>query len=214
VPLEGDIEAALNRRPDVLIDYTHPLAVRRHVDLAVARGIPVVIGTSGLTGEDFAEIDAAARHAGVGVATGNFSLTAALLQHLARLAARHVPSIAVVEQGSNRKPDAPSGTARELAELLARARNLPPAERPADPIGPPQALGADVAGIPVHSIRLPGTSPVVEVILAAPGERLVLRHEDPAIFVAGTLLAARRVQHLTGLVRGLDELMFSTASDD
>jgi 4-hydroxy-tetrahydrodipicolinate reductase len=58
---------------------------------------------------------------------------------------------------------------------------------------------------------LPGTSPVVEVILAAPGERLVLRHEeqeDPTIFVAGTLLAARRVQHLSGLVRGLDELMF------
>ena len=217
VPLEDDVEAALDRRPDVLVDYTHPLAVRRHVHLAIARAIPVVIGTSGLTGQDFAEIDAAAQRAGVGVATGNFSLTAALLQHLARMAARHVPGIAIIEQGSHRKPDAPSGTARELAELLARERRGAAAERPAELIGPPEALGADVAGVPVHSIRLPGTSPVVEVILAAPGERLVLRHEeqeDPAIFVAGTLLAARRVQHLTGLVRGLDELMFSTPPGD
>jgi 4-hydroxy-tetrahydrodipicolinate reductase len=217
VLLEGDIEAALDRRPDVLVDYTHPLAVRRHVELAVSRGIPVVIGTSGLTGQDFAELDAAARRAGVGVATGNFSLTAALLQHLARIAARHVPSIEIIEQGSHRKPDAPSGTARELAELLARERCDPPAERPAQRIGPAEALGADIAGVPVHSIRLPGTSPVIEVILAAPGERLVLRHdeqEDATIFVAGTLLAARRVQHLTGLVRGLDELMFGPAAHD
>jgi 4-hydroxy-tetrahydrodipicolinate reductase len=217
VLLEGDIEAALDRRPDVLVDYTHPLAVRRHVELAVSRGIPVVIGTSGLTGQDFAELDAAARRAGVGVATGNFSLTAALLQHLARIAARHVPSIEIIEQGSHRKPDAPSGTARELAELLARERCDPPAERPTQRIGPAEALGADIAGVPVHSIRLPGTSPVIEVILAAPGERLVLRHdeqEDATIFVAGTLLAARRVQHLTGLVRGLDELMFGPAEHD
>ena len=59
--------------------------------------MPVVIGTTGLFDDDFDEIDAEARAAGVGVATGNFSLTAALLQHLARIAARHVTSFEVIE---------------------------------------------------------------------------------------------------------------------
>ena len=106
----------------------------------------------------------------------------------------------------------PSGTARELAELLARERGDLPAEIPVELIGPPAARGAEIAGVPVHSLRLPGTSPRVEVVFGAPGERLTIRHEeqgDPAIFVAGTLLAARRVQNFSGLVRGLDSLLFA-----
>jgi 4-hydroxy-tetrahydrodipicolinate reductase len=210
VPIEGDIERALDRRPDVLIDYTHPSVVRHHVALALERRVPVVIGTTGLFDDDFAEIEAAARAAGVGVATGNFSLTAALLQHLGRIAARHVPHFEVIEQGAAAKPDVPSGTARELAEILARERGSQPPRGP-ELIGPPEARGAEVAGVPVHSLRLPGTSPTVEVVFGAPGERLTIRHEeqgDPSIFVMGTLLAARRVQTMPGLVRGLDSLLF------
>jgi 4-hydroxy-tetrahydrodipicolinate reductase len=210
VAIEEDIERALDRRPDVLVDYTHPSVVRRHVALALARRIPVVIGTTGLFGDDFAEIDALARAAGVGVATGNFSLTAALLQHLARIAVRHVPSFEVIEHGAAAKPDVPSGTARELAEVLSRERVGTPAVAPT-PIGPVEARGAAIGGVPVHAIRLPGTSPSVEVVFGAPGERLTIRHDeqgDAAIFVAGTLLAARRVQDLTGVVRGLDSLIF------
>ncbi len=210
MPIDCDIERALDRRPDVLIDYTHPAVVRRHVALALERRVPVVIGTTGLFDDDFAEIDAAARAAGVGVATGNFSLTAALLQHLGKIAARHVPHFEVIEQGAAAKPDVPSGTARELAELLARERGPLPADGP-DLIGPPEARGAEIAGVPVHSLRLPGTSPTVEVIFGARGERLTIRHEeqnDPSIFVMGTLLAARRIQTMAGLVRGLDALLF------
>ena len=210
VAIEGDIERALDRHPDVLIDYTHPAVVRRHIALALERRVPVVIGTTGLFDDDFAEIDATARAAGVGVATGNFSLTAALLQHLARIAARHVGRFEVIEQGRAEKPDVPSGTARELAELLARERGAPP-ETAVELIGPAEARGATISGVPVHALRLPGTTPRVEVVFGAPGERLTIRHEeqgDPAIFVAGTLLAARRVQRFTGLVRGLDSLLF------
>ena len=211
VAIEGDIERALDGNPDVLVDYTHPSVVRRHVALALARRIPVVIGTTGLFDEDFAEIDAQARSAGVGIATGNFSLTAALLQHLARIAARHVPSFEVIEHGAAAKPDVPSGTARELAEVLSRERMRAPATAPVPLIGPVEARGAPIGGVPVHAIRLPGTSPSVEVVFGAPGERLTIRHDeqgDAAIFVAGTLLAARRVQGLTGVVRGLDSLLF------
>jgi 4-hydroxy-tetrahydrodipicolinate reductase len=212
VALEDDLEAALARSPDVLVDYTHPVVVRRHVALALERRIPVVIGTSGLVEDDFAAIDAAARAAGTGVASGNFSLTAALLQHLAKIAARHVPRFEIVEQNGVAKPDVPSGTARELAELLARERSHPPEGPAIELIGPREARGAAIAGVQVHSLRLPGLGAAVEVVFGAPGERLTIRHEeqgDPAIFVAGTLLAARRVQDFSGLARGLDSLLFA-----
>ncbi|MDX6540527.1 MAG: 4-hydroxy-tetrahydrodipicolinate reductase [Gaiellales bacterium] len=210
IALESDLEAALDRAPDVLVDYTHPAVVRRHVALALERRIPVVIGTSGLADDDFAAIDAAARAAGVGVASGNFSLTAALLQHLGKIAARHVPRFEIIELNGVAKPDVPSGTARELAELLAREREQLP-EPAVELIGPPEARGAAIAGVPVHSLRLPGGGAAVEVLFGAPGERLTIRHEeqgDPSIFVVGTLLAARRVQNFNGLVRGLDSLLF------
>ena len=212
VPITGDLEAALDAGADVLIDYTHPSVVRRNVDLALYRAIPVVIGTTGLFDADFEQIDEAARRAGVGAATGNFSVTAALLQHLARIAARHVPQWEVIDYGKADKPDVPSGTARELAEMLAReaAPDVPLAED--ELIGPPEARGAQVGGARVHSVRLPGSSPAVEVLFGMPGERLILRHDeqsDSGIFVGGSLLAARRVRERAGLVRGLDSLLFA-----
>ena len=212
VPITGDLEAALDAGPDVLIDYTHPSVVRRNVDLALYRAIPVVIGTTGLFDADFEQIDEAARRAGVGAATGNFSVTAALLQHLARIAARHVPQWEVIDYGKADKPDVPSGTARELAEMLAReaAPDVPLAED--ELIGPPEARGAQVGGARVHSVRLPGSSPAVEVLFGMPGERLIIRHDeqsDSGIFVEGSLLAARRVRERAGLVRGLDSLLFA-----
>ena len=176
------------------------------------RAIPVVIGTTGLFDADFKQIDEAARRAGVGAATGNFSVTAALLQHLARITARHVPQWEVIDYGKADKPDVPSGTARELAEMLAReaAPDVPLAED--ELIGPPEARGAQVGGARVHSVRLPGSSPAVEVLFGMPGERLIIRHDeqsDSGIFVEGSLLAARRVRERAGLVRGLDSLLFA-----
>ena len=212
VPITGDLAAAFDAGPDVLIDYTHPSVVRQNVDLALSRGIPVVIGTTGLFDADFEQIDEAARRAGVGAATGNFSVTAALLQHLARIAARHVPQWEVIEYGKADKPDVPSGTARELAEMLAREA-APDVPLPEDElIGPREARGAEVGGARVHSVRLPGSSPCVEVLFGMPGERLIIRHDeqsDSGIFVEGSLLAARRVRERAGLIRGLDSLLFA-----
>ena len=211
VPITGDLAAALDAGPDVLIDYTHPSVVRRAIDLAFERRIPVVIGTTGLFDADFEEIDAACRTAGVGAATGNFSLTAALMQHLARIAARHVPQWEVIEYGKAEKPNVPSGTARELAERLSEVGPPAPAEHDADLIGPPEARGANVGGTRIHSLRLPGYSLSTQAILATPDERLIIRHEaggsaDP--YIAGTLLAIRRVPQISGVLRGLDRLLF------
>ena len=108
---------------DVLIDYTSATAVKANTLAAIEAGVAVVIGSSGLTASDFEEIDAAAQEREVGVvASGNFSLTAAMCQAAALLAARHLPQWEVIDYASATKPDVPSGTARELAERLGEVR--------------------------------------------------------------------------------------------
>jgi 4-hydroxy-tetrahydrodipicolinate reductase len=196
---------------DVLIDYTSHEAAKGHALTAISRGVAVVIGTSGLTAEDFSAIDAAARARGVGViAAGNFSLTAAMAQAAALLAARHLPSWEIVDYASAGKPDAPSGTARELAERLASVRE-PAVAVPVDAVaGRREARGADIAGTQVHSVRLPSFVVSTEVVFGLPDERLTIRHDaggTPEPYVAGTLLAARAVPGRSGLTRGLDTLL-------
>src|SRR6476646_776245 len=198
---------------DVLVDYTHAEAVRENVAAAIERGVDVVVGSSGLSAEDYAEIDDAARARGVGVvAAGNFSITAAVLLKAAVDAARCLDAWEVIDYASATKPDAPSGTARELAERLAEVR-APAAPVPVDEVlGRREARGASVAGSQIHSLRLPSFVVSTEVVFAAPRQRLRIRHdagETPAPYVAGTLLAIRSVVGRTGLTRGLDRLLGS-----
>jgi len=196
---------------DVLVDYTHAAVVRENVLAAIERGVAVVVGSSGLSAADYEEIDARARERQVGVvAAGNFSLTAALLLRFAAEAARHLGSWEVIDYASAGKPDAPSGTARELAERIGGVR-APDAGVPVDEVhGLREARGATVAGTQVHSLRLPGFTVSTEAVFAAEGERLSLRHdagESAAPYVAGTLLAIRAVPGRVGLTRGLDRLL-------
>jgi 4-hydroxy-tetrahydrodipicolinate reductase len=196
---------------DVLVDYTSHEAVRGNVLAAIERGVSVVIGSSGLGADDFVEIDAVARQAGVGVvAAGNFSLTAAMAQAAALLVAPHLPHREIIDYASAGKRDAPSGTARELAERMAEVSTRAP-DVPVDRTGGQVAArGATVAGTQVHSLRLPSFVVSTEVVFALPDERLVIRHDagpTPTPYVAGTLLAVRAAPGRTGLVRGLDTLL-------
>jgi 4-hydroxy-tetrahydrodipicolinate reductase len=203
---------ALTAAPaDVLVDFTHASAVKDNVLAGLAHGANVVIGSSGLSADDFDEIDARAREANLGVVSaGNFSLTAALLLRSAVEAAKHIDTWEIIDYASAKKTDAPSGTARELAERLAEVRG-PAIGVPVDEvIGPDGARGATVAGVQVHSLRLPSFVVSSEIVFAATGERLSIRHdagESPAPYVAGTLLAIRAVPGRVGLTRGLDRLL-------
>jgi 4-hydroxy-tetrahydrodipicolinate reductase len=197
---------------DVLIDYTGPAAVKANVLTAIEHGAAVVVGSSGLTAEEYAEIDARARERGVGVvAAGNFSLTAAIAQAAALLAARYLPQWEIIDYASSTKPDVPSGTARELADRLGAVRRPELGHPIEETFGPIEARGADVAGSRVHSLRLPGYVLATEVLFGLPDERLTIRHDagtSAAPYVAGTLLAARAVVSRVGLTRGLDTLLF------
>ena len=213
VPVHASVAEALEG-VDVLIDYTSATAVKANTLAAIEAGVHVVIGSSGLTAADFEELEAAARERSVGVvASGNFSLTAAMCQAAALLAARHLPQWEIIDYASAGKPDVPSGTARELAERLGDVRR-PAIGRPVDEIlGPREARGADVAGTRIHSVRVPSFVVSTEVVFGAPDERLTIRHDaggSPAPYVAGTLLAVRRVPALPGLTRGLDTLLLAS----
>jgi 4-hydroxy-tetrahydrodipicolinate reductase len=195
---------------DVLVDYTHASAVKADVLAALERGVGVVVGSSGLTAADYDEIDALARERRVGViAAGNFSITAALLLRFATQAARYLATWEVIDYASAGKPDAPSGTARELAERLDEVR-APELRVPIEKThGAREARGATVGSTQVHSLRLPSFTVSTEVVFAGEGERLSLRQdagESAEPYVAGTLLAVRALPGRVGLTRGLDQL--------
>jgi len=213
VTISATIEDALDAAStDVLIDYTAPGAVRGHAEVALRRGVGVVVGTSGLTATDYAELDAIARDAGVAlIAAGNFSVMAAVLFHSALLAAEELEAWEVVDYAYDGKPDAPSGTARELAERLSGVRTPAQTASGDGLIGPPEARGARIGTTQVHSLRLPSFTVSTEVMFGGPDERLSLRHDAGASatpYIGGTLVAARAVVGRVGVTRGLDRLLF------
>ena len=212
IPVHASVADALDG-VDVLIDYTSATAVKANTLAAIEAGVAVVIGSSGLTASDFEEIAAAAQEREVGVvASGNFSLTAAMCQAAALLAARHLPQWEVIDYASASKPDVPSGTARELAERLGDVRR-PELGYPLEDLqGPREARGATVGGAQIHSVRLPSFVVSTEVVFGLPDERLTIRHDaggTPEPYVQGTLLAVRKVPELVGLTRGLDTLLLA-----
>ncbi|MCV3240614.1 4-hydroxy-tetrahydrodipicolinate reductase [Mesorhizobium sp. ZC-5] len=215
VEVRATLEEALKKaESDVVVDYTKPVAVKDHALTAVSNGRHVVIGTSGLGAADYAEIDAAARANGVGViAAGNFSITATLMKRFALMAAKYVPDVEVIDYASAKKPDAPSGTARELAEALADIRGASTAKLQSEVSGVPETRGGAVGaapGVQVHALRLPSYILSCEALFGLPDERLTIRHDagsSAAPYVAGTLLAIRHVVNIKGLVRGLDSLI-------
>jgi 4-hydroxy-tetrahydrodipicolinate reductase len=209
--VSGSVAEALDTPADVLVDYTSADAVKANVLAAVGRGVHVVVGSSGLTDEDFAEIGRAAEHGGVGViAAGNFAVTAVLLQRFACEAAKYLSQWEVIDYASDIKRDAPSGTARELAFRLSEIGRPEPTHPVEQTVGPWESRGTTLNGTQVHSVRLPGYVIGVEAIFGAADERLTIRHDagsGAGPYIQGTLLALRKVRDHVGLVRGLDKIM-------
>ena len=210
-PIFGSAAEALASACDVFVEYTRADSAKGNVLAALKRGAHVVVGASGLTDEDFAQIDAVARERGLGVlACGNFALTVVLLQKFAEMAAKYIPSWEIIDYAYGGKPDAPSGTARELAGRMAKVRR-PELEVPVEKtLGQREARGADLSGTQVHSIRLPGFVLGAEVIFGMPDQTLTLRHDagtSAKPYVDGALLAIRKVNTLVGVHRGLDVVL-------
>jgi len=211
--ISGSVEEALAEPVDVFVEYTSATAAKKNVLAAIANKVNVVIGSSGLTATDYEEIEAAANANDVGViSAGNFSVTAALAKRFAMMAAEHLPQWEIIDYASSTKPDVPSGTTQELAEELGKVRENNQGVAISDLHGPKEARGAQIAGTPVHSLRLPSYVIAFETIFGLPNERLTIRHDagsgaEP--YVQGTLLAVKKVMTIKGLIRGLDNLLFA-----
>ena len=213
--LAGRIHAsaaeALASPCDVFVEYTKPDSARTNIMAALEHGAHVVVGTSGLTESDYAQIDALARKRQRGVlACGNFALTVVLLQKFAETAARLIPQWEIIDYAHDDKVDAPSGTARELAFRLSQVRAPEPTVPVANTVGPREARGATVSGSQVHSVRLPGFVVSAEVVFGMPDQKLTIRHDSGSSarpYVDGALLAIRKVSTLVGVHRGLDTVL-------
>lgn len=211
VTVSGSLAEALRHSEAAcVVDFTAPGVVYGNVMAALEAGKRVVFGTTGLVDEQLSAIDRAARERGLGVVHApNFAIGAVLMMRFAAEAARFFDQVEIIELHHDQKKDAPSGTAIKTAEMIRAARG----ERPAKPAGEelvPGARGGEYAGVRIHSVRLPGLVAHQEVILGLAGQTLTIRHDslDRASFMPGVLLAIRKVQEITGLVYGLERLLF------
>lgn len=212
IPVFSDVPTALSEVPcDVLVEYTKPTIAKQNVVAALGKGINVVIGTSGLTEEDYAEIEEIALKNNASVlAVGNFALTVVLLQKFSQIAAKYIPNFEIIDYAHQDKVDSPSGTARELAKRLSQVQKPTDFVSGNTLIGPAESRGAKLNDVRVHSVRLPGHVISIESIFGLKDEKLTLRHDAGASaepYVKGALLAIKQVNTFKGLKRGLDSVM-------
>ncbi|BBX14439.1 4-hydroxy-tetrahydrodipicolinate reductase [Mycobacterium novum] len=196
---------------EVVIDFTHPDVVMDNLKFLIDNGIHAVVGTTGFTAERLAQVRSwlEAKPGAAVLIAPNFAIGAVLSMHFAVQAAKFFESVEVIELHHPHKADAPSGTATRTAALIAEARKGLPANPDATSTGIPGARGADVDGVPVHSVRLAGLVAHQEVLFGTTGETLTIRHDsiDRTSFVPGVLLAVRRVAGFPGLTIGIEPLL-------
>lgn len=212
IPIFSDIESALSSvQFDVLVEYTKPTIARTNIIAALKKGKNVVVGTSGLTADDYKEIERVANINNAAVlAVGNFAMTAVLLQKFSEMAAKYIPNFEIIDYAHEDKIDSPSGTARELANRLSQVQESTEHVTGDKIVGLKESRGARLQGMQVHSVRLPGYVISIESIFGLKDEKLSIRHDSGSSaepYVKGGLLAIQKVGTFKGLKRGLDSVM-------
>ena len=196
---------------EVVIDFTHPDVVMDNLKFLIGNGIHAVVGTTGFTDDRLEQVGAwLADSPGTGVLIApNFAIGAVLSMYFAQRAAPYFESAEVIELHHPQKADAPSGTALRTARMIAAARTEMPPNPDATSTALPGARGADVDGVPVHSVRLTGLVAHQEILFGTMGETLTIRHDslDRTSFVPGVLLAVRQIARRPGLTVGIEPLL-------
>jgi 4-hydroxy-tetrahydrodipicolinate reductase len=210
---DDPVELLREKGAEAVVDFTHPDAVMDNLRYCIEHGIHAVVGTTGFDDERLDRLRGwLADSPGTGVLVApNFSIGAVLMMRFAAEAARHFESVEIVELHHPDKADAPSGTARRTAQLVAAARRdagLPPSPD-ATSSGLDGARGADVDGVHVHAVRARGLVAHQEVVLGGLGETLTLRHDsmDRASFTPGVLVGLRAIADHPGLTVGLEHFL-------
>ncbi len=212
VDADDSLEQLVEAGAEAVVDFTHPDVVMDNLRFCIEHGIHAVVGTTGFDEDRLSELRSLLGSSSTGVLVApNFSIGAILMMRFAAEAAPFYESVEIVELHHPTKADAPSGTARRTAELVARAR----AEAGVGPVPDATssslegARGAVVDGIHVHGLRIRGMVAHQEVVLGGIGETLTIRHDsmDRASFTPGVLLGLREIGSHPGLTVGLEEFM-------
>lgn len=211
IPFSSDLDSILKLyNPDVLVDFSVAEATLPAVKIAVKHKVNMVIGTTGLSAENIAEIDQLAKDSGIGVIIApNFALGAVLMIHLAKIAARFFDWAEIVEMHHEKKLDAPSGTALSTARAMLESRGKPFLYSEVQKESLNGTRGGEFEGIALHSMRLPGMMAHQEVILGTDGQTLTIRHDtiNRECYMPGVVLAIQKAGEIRGLIYGLDTLL-------
>lgn len=200
----SDIEA------DVLVDLTTPEFGYKHTKLALLNGIRPVVGTTGFTKEQLQELEQLTEEKELGVVIApNFALGAVLMMQFSKWAAKYFPDVEIIERHHDQKLDAPSGTAVKTAELIQEAREAKKQGHRDEKETLEGARGADVDGMHIHSVRLPGLVAHQEVMFGSSGETLTIKHDsiNRESFMTGVKLSVEKVMELNAFIYGLENLL-------
>lgn len=212
IAVRNDLAAALaESKAEVLVDFTQGRFAYENALIAIRGGVSPVIGATGMSEVQVAEIRSAAEAAGVGAFIApNFAIGAVLMMLFARQAAKYMPEVEVIELHHEKKVDAPSGTALRTIELILEGRGERTTVRPDhEDIKVEGSRGGDIHGVHVHSVRLPGYVAHQECIFGGLGQTLTIRHDsiDRVSFMPGVILACKKARDIQGLVIGLEHLL-------
>jgi 4-hydroxy-tetrahydrodipicolinate reductase len=210
-PIFTDAERCfIETKPDVLIDLTTPEVGKRHTELAIRYGIRPVVGTTGFSQEELNKLAEMAEEKRIGaIIAPNFAIGAILMMKFSQMAAKYFSDVEIIELHHDQKLDAPSGTARKTAELIAQVREPKRQGHPEEKETLDGARGADFEGMHIHSVRLPGLVAHQEVIFGGDGQALTIRHDsyNRKSFMSGIKLAVETVMNLDILVYGLENII-------
>ncbi|UOR12479.1 4-hydroxy-tetrahydrodipicolinate reductase [Halobacillus amylolyticus] len=206
-----DAEQCLSEvEADVLVDLTTPEFGYKHTKLALENGVRPVVGTTGFTEEQMVELTNLAETKKLGaVIAPNFAVGAVLMMQFSKWAAKHFQDVEIIEKHHDQKLDAPSGTAVKTAELIKEERESHPQGHTDEKETLEGARGADVDGMKIHSVRLPGLVAHQEVVFGGLGQTLTIKHDSHhrESFMSGVNLAATEVMEIDVLVYGLEHLL-------
>ena len=194
---------------DIWIDFTTPKAVYDNVKFALEHHVSPVVGTTGMSDQQEAELIKISQKEKVGgLIAPNFGMSAVLLMKFAKEAAKYFPDAEIIEMHHADKKDAPSGTALATAKMIAE--NRPEHETAPDEVETLENVrGGDYQGIKIHSVRLPGYIAHEQVLFGGPGEALTIRQDsfDRESFMGGVKVALEKVDQLDELVVGLENIL-------
>jgi len=211
VIVQPDLEEALrSTQADVLVDFTAPKFAMLNTETAIRYGVRPVMGTTGFTPEQIADLDKQCKERGLGgLIAPNFSIGAILMMKFSAMAAKYFPHVEIIEYHGDQKLDAPSGTSIKTAEWISEARQELRQGNPNEEEVIEGARGGYYNGFRIHSVRLPGVFAQQEVVFGAFGQTLKIRHDsyDRAGYMPGVNTAIKKVMTTTGMVYGFEHFL-------